>query len=173
MGRGQTTSCQDRHETLLAEGTDQAIEGHGREMADDGAEFQAEAPMRGSQGITGQIRAHLTIAEDEMGQNREHRTTRGAREPPDGDPTQLDPDIMGVARQAPAPATGRLMPQLNAQGSDEREHQFDQGLAVVKQLEVGRFIVEIDGDGTVVPRPFGCFAHVSPPGQRVSSADET
>jgi hypothetical protein len=33
-----------------------------------------------------------------MGQNREHRATRGALETPDGDPTQLDPDIMGVAR---------------------------------------------------------------------------
>jgi hypothetical protein len=65
------------------------------------------------------------------------------------------------------------MPQLNAQGSDESDHPFDNGLAVVKPLEVGRFIVEIDGDGTVLPRPFGCFVDVSPPGQRVSSADET
>jgi hypothetical protein len=46
-GQGQTTSCQDRHQTLLAKGTDQAIEGHGRNMGDDGAEFQAEAPMCG------------------------------------------------------------------------------------------------------------------------------
>jgi hypothetical protein len=46
-GQGQTTSCEDRHQTLVAEGTDQAIEAHGRDIADNGAEFQAEAPMRG------------------------------------------------------------------------------------------------------------------------------
>jgi hypothetical protein len=49
-----------------------------------------------------------------MGQNREHRAARGALETPKSAPTQLDPDIMEVARQAPAPATGRLMPQLKA-----------------------------------------------------------
>lgn len=80
---------------------------------------------------------------------------------------------MRVARQAPAPATGRFVPELTAQGEDEREHQLDKRLAIVKQLNVGRFIVEIDGDGTAVPRPFGCFAHVSPPDHQVSEADET
>ena len=35
--------------------------------------------------------------------------------------------------------------------------------------------VELDphGDGPVVPQSFGCLAHVSPPGQQVSSAAET
>jgi hypothetical protein len=47
------------------------------------------------------------------------------------------------------------MPQLKAEGDDAREYQFDPGLAVVKQLHVGRFIVAIDGDGTVLPRPCG------------------
>jgi len=59
---------------------------------------------------------------------------------------------MGVARQAPAPATGRLVPQLNAQGKDEREHQFDKGLAVVKQLQVGHSVLKIDGDRPVFTR---------------------
>jgi hypothetical protein len=49
---------------------------------------------------------------------------------------------MGVARQAPAPATGRLMPELKAQGEDERDDPFNKGIAVVKQLKVGRFIVQ-------------------------------
>jgi hypothetical protein len=33
--------------------------------------------------------------------------------------------------------------------------------------------VEINGDGTVVPRSCGRCAHVSPPGQQVSSTHET
>jgi hypothetical protein len=33
--------------------------------------------------------------------------------------------------------------------------------------------VEINGDGTVLPRSCGGFAHVSPPGQQVASAHET
>jgi hypothetical protein len=49
------------------------------------------------------------------------------------------------------------MPQLKAEREDESHHQFDKRLAVVQQLNVGRFIVEIDGDGTIVPRPFGCL----------------
>jgi hypothetical protein len=60
-----------------------------------------------------------------------------------------DTDIMRVTRQAPAPATGRFVPKLKAQGEDKREPQFDKRLAVVKQLKVGRFIVEIDADGNV------------------------
>jgi hypothetical protein len=80
---------------------------------------------------------------------------------------------MGVAGQAPAAVTGCLMPELKAQSYDESDHPFDKGLAVVKQLKIGRFIVEINGDGTVVPRSCGSGAHVSPPGQQVSSTHET
>ena len=46
-------------------------------------------------------------------------------------------------------------------------------LAIAKQLKVGRFILKIDGDGPVFAGLFGCFAHVSPLGHQVSSADET
>ena len=80
---------------------------------------------------------------------------------------------MGVARQAPAPATGRLMPELKAQGEDESDDPFNKSLTVVKQLKVGRFIVAINGDGPVLPRSCGGRAHVSPPGQQVSSAHKT
>jgi hypothetical protein len=58
-------------------------------------------PLCGSQGITGPIRVPLTRAEDDMGQAHEPRATRRALETPAGDPTPLDPDIMGEARQAP------------------------------------------------------------------------
>jgi hypothetical protein len=142
-------------------------------MVDHRAPLQTEPTIGGQQGIAGHLRAHLTIAQDEVGKDREHRATRGALETPDGEIPQPDSDIMGVARQAPAPATGRLVPQLKAQGEDERDHPFDKGVAVVKQPKIGRFIVEINSDGTVLPRSYGGYAHVSPPGQQVSSVHET
>ena len=44
--------------------------------------------MGGQQGIAGDLRAHLAIAQDEVRQDGEHRFTRRALDPPDGDPTQ-------------------------------------------------------------------------------------
>jgi hypothetical protein len=64
---------------------------------------------------------------------------------------------MRVAGQAPAAATGRLMLELNAKGEEKGEDEFDKRLAVVEELKVGRFIVEIDSDGAVVPSVCGCF----------------
>jgi len=46
-------------------------------------------------------------------------TTLRALETPDGETAQADTDIMGVARQASAPATGRFMFQLKAEDHDE------------------------------------------------------
>ena len=105
--------------------------------------------MRGQQGIAGHLRSHLAIAQDEVRQDREHRFARRTLDTPDGDPTQADAHIMGVARQAPASATGRLMCELKAEGQDEGQHTFEKRLAIIKELKVGRFILKIDGDGTV------------------------
>jgi hypothetical protein len=80
---------------------------------------------------------------------------------------------MRVTRQVPAAATGRLMLELKPDRQDERHYQFEKRLAVAKQLNVGRFVLKIDGDGPVFSRRFGRCAHVSPPGHQVSSADET
>jgi hypothetical protein len=80
---------------------------------------------------------------------------------------------MRVARQAPAAATGRLVLELKSEGHDERQHQFDKCLAVAQQLNVGRFVLKIDGDGPVFSRRFGRCAHVSPLYHQVSSAEET
>jgi hypothetical protein len=63
---------------------------------------------------------------------------------------------MGVTRQAPAAATGGLVGELKAQGEEKGEDAFDKRFAVAKKLSVGRFIVEIDGDGAVVPQLCGC-----------------
>ena len=82
--------------------------------------------MRGQQGIAGHLRAHLAIAQDEVRQDGEHRFARRALDTPDGDPTQPDTDIMGVARQAPAAATGRLVFELKAEGQEEGEDDIRQ-----------------------------------------------
>ena len=75
---------------------------------------------------------------------------------------------MGVAGQAPAAATGRLVCELKAKGQEKGEDAFDKRLAVAKELNVGHFIVEIDGDGAVFSRRFGRCAHVFPLCHQVS-----
>ena len=63
--------------------------------------------------------------------------------------------------------------ELKAERHDEGEDTFEERLPIAKQLEIGRFAPEIDGDGAVFSRLSGRFAHVSPPGHQVSSAEET
>jgi hypothetical protein len=41
---------------------------------------------------------------------------------------------MGVARQAPATATGGLVGELKAKGQDKGHDTFEERLAIVKQL---------------------------------------
>ncbi len=89
------------------------------------------------------------------------------------DSTQADPGVMGVACQAPAAATGRLVCELQAEGEYERQHTFEKRLAVAQQLKVGRFVLKINGDGPVFASWFGGLAHVSPPVQIVVGAHET
>ena len=69
--------------------------------------------------------------------------------------------IMRVACQTAA-FTGRFVGKLKTQGEDEGEDKLDKRLAIVNQLKVGRFILEIDGDRAVLPCRFGCLSHVSP-----------
>jgi hypothetical protein len=75
-----------------------------------------------------------------MWQDGEDGFTPRTLDAPDGHSTQTDAHIMGVARQAPASATGRLVFQLKAEGENESEHEFNKGLAVAKQLNIGRFV---------------------------------
>ena len=103
-----------------------------------------------------------------MGEHREHRATRGALDAPDGEAAQTDSDVMRVARQAPTTATGCLVGELKAKGQEKGEDAFDKRLAVAKELNVGHFIVEIDGDGAVFSRRFGRCAHVFPLCHQVS-----
>jgi hypothetical protein len=69
---------------------------------------------------------------------------------------------MGVAGQAPAAATGGLVSELKAKGQDERHHAFNKRLPIAQRLEVGRFIVEIDGDGPVFTGLAGRVSHGHP-----------
>ena len=64
---------------------------------------------------------------------------------------QADTDVMRVTRQATSCATGHLVFQLKVQGQEKGEHTPAKRLAIVKQANVGRFILKIDGDGTVFP----------------------
>ena len=84
-----------------------------------------------------------------MREDGEHRATRRALDPPDGEPTQPDPGIMRVARQASAPATGGLVFELKAEGQEKGEDTFDKRLAIAQQLKVGCFVLKIDGEGAV------------------------
>ena len=92
-----------------------------------------------------------------------NRFTGRALDPPEGETTQPDPDIMGVARQAPAAATRGLVCELETDRQDKGEDELDKRLGVAQEFNVGRLIVEIDGDGAVFAYRFGSLSHVSSP----------
>ena len=86
-GQRQTAPGQYRDQTLVSERTDETIERRGGDMPDDGAQFQTELTVHRQQGVASHLGMHPAITQDEVGQDREHRTTRGALDAPDGDPT--------------------------------------------------------------------------------------
>jgi hypothetical protein len=96
-----------------------------------------------------------------------------ALDTPDGEITQPDTDIMGVACQTPAAATGGRVFELKAKGQEKGDDTFEERLPIAKQLNVGRFISKIDSDRAVFSGRFGGYAHVSPLYHQVSQADET
>ena len=163
-GPRQGTPGEHGDQARLAQGTNQAIEGHRRDVADRRAQLSTETAMRGHQGIAGHLGAHLAIAQDAVGQDGAHGSARGAREPPDGEPTQPDTGLMGVACKTPATAPSGLVFELKAEGEEKSAHEFYKGLAIAKQLSVRRVVSKIDRDGAVFAGLFGCCAHVSPPG---------
>jgi hypothetical protein len=107
--------------------------------------------------LTGYLRGHRAIAQDEVREDREHRSARRTLKPPDGDATETDAEVMGVACQASSTATCCLVLQLKAYGQEEGTHELQKCLAIVEQAKVGDFILEINGNGAVVPRLCGCF----------------
>jgi len=80
---------------------------------------------------------------------------------------------MGVAGQTPATGAGRFMGELKAQGEEKGEDEFDKCLAIVHQLQVGGWLLEIDRDGTVLAGRFSALSHVSSSVEMAVGADET
>jgi len=70
---------------------------------------------------------------------------------------------MGVAREAATLATAGLVEELKAEGEEEGEDELDKRFGAAYESKVGRLIVEIDGDGTVVAGRVGGLSHVSSP----------
>jgi hypothetical protein len=71
-----------------------------------------------------------------------------------------------MAREASTAATGGLVLQLKAEGHEKGEDTFKGRLPIAKQLEVGRFALEIDSDGAVFAGLAGSVAHGHPSGLR-------
>ena len=78
---------------------------------------------------------HLAITQNEVGQDGEHRTTRGALEPPDGDPAQTDADIMRMACEASTATTSRFVFELKAKGEEKGEDAFDKRFAIAQAVD--------------------------------------
>jgi hypothetical protein len=81
-----------------------------------------------------------------MWQDCEHGFARRTLNAPDGEAAQADPSIMGVAGETAA-LTGLFVVELKAEGQEKGEDEFDKCLAIVNELQVGGWILKIDGDG--------------------------
>jgi hypothetical protein len=79
---------------------------------------------------------------------------------------------MGVARQAPAAVTGRLVRELKAKRQHEGEDTLEKGFAITKELKGGGFVLEIDGDRPIFAGLASGVAHGSSPGQMVVADDD-
>jgi hypothetical protein len=100
-----------------------------------------------------------------MRQDGEHGFARGALDTPDGETTQADTGIVGVARQTPTRAAAGLVGELKAESEEKREHEFNKRFGGAQERKVGHLIAEVDGDRAVVAYRFGGVCHVSSPGQ--------
>jgi hypothetical protein len=160
--QGQLTAGQHGDQTLVAQGADQAVESHRGDVAHDRTPCETEATVGDGQRLPSHVGAHVTVTQDQLGQDSEDGFTGSALNPPDREATKADTRIMRVSRQASTAVTGRFVGELEAKSQEKGEDAFDKRLAVAKQLYVGGFVVKIDGDGPVFSCRFGGVAHVSP-----------
>jgi hypothetical protein len=136
-------------------------------MTEHGAPLQAQAAMGRQQGITGDLWPHLAIAQNKVGKDGEDGFARGALEPPDGEPTQANTGVMGVARQAAPAATGRLVFQLEAKRQNAGEDTLNKRLTIAQELNVGCLVLQVDSNGSVFAGRVGCVSHGSPSSRQV------
>jgi hypothetical protein len=172
-GQGQAPPEQPRHPTLRPQGPDEAVERQGRERRHPRAECHTAAAVRGPQRLTGALRAPRAVTPDELRPDRQHRFPPRALASPESDPTQADAPIMGMACQAPAAMTARLVWELKPEGEDARQPQCAPRFTVVTPAALGGFGATIARDGTGVSRRCGRGAHVSLLSHQVSEAAAT
>jgi len=122
--------------------------------------------MGGQQGIAGCVRTQLSVAQNDLRQHGENGFTPRAWEAPDAESAEALSPIMRVASQPTTAVTGRWVGERNPESEAEGQDNLDDCLAIVKELRVGGFIVEIDGDGAVVAFGFGGLCPVSSPSRR-------
>jgi hypothetical protein len=65
------------------------------------------------------------------------------------------------------------MVELKAEREDKGEDKLDERFAIVNQMEIGGWVLEIDSDGAVLAWRFGSLSHVSPSVEMAIGADET
>jgi len=92
-----------------------------------------------------------------------NRFTGRALDPPEGETTQPDTGIVGVAGQAPTLAAAGLVEELKAEDEEKREHELDKCPGVTEELKVRRLVLKIDSDGPVLACRLSCLSHLSPP----------
>src|SRR5262249_22644015 len=59
--------------------------------------------------------------------------------------------------------TGRFVGKLEANREDEGQDKFDKRFAIADQLEVGGWVLAVDGEGAVLACRLGGLCHVSSP----------
>ena len=70
---------------------------------------------------------------------------------------------MRVAGQTAAAATRRFVVELEAKGEDKGQNELNERFAIAKQVKVGGWLLEIDGEGAVLAFGFVGLCHVSSP----------
>ena len=77
-----------------------------------------------------------------MWEHGKHGFAHRALDMPDGEATEANPRVMGVACETPAAATGRLVSELKAESEEKREHELDKRLGVAQERKVGCLIAD-------------------------------
>jgi hypothetical protein len=147
--QGSPTARQDRHHALSSPGTEQALERHRREGTEQGAPLHTQSPVRGAQGVFGSLSWEAPRAQDNMGPDGTDRFPGGTLQPPDRQPPEPHPRVMGRARQRKSPPRTGGMRELEATGPEKGDTQVDEGLALSQPVHGGGRSVNIADNGAV------------------------